>query len=363
VALNCGLPRSSLHSCETGSPLLFSTPAKYSNVTIDEMLHPFRGRCPFKVYMPSKPAKYGLKIWILADSETSCCWNVQPYLGKVGQVAENGQGERVVRDLVTPVMASGRNVTVDNLFTSLSLAMWLLQNKLTIVGTIRKNRGEIPECMLPNRNRAELTSIFGFTKETTIVSYVPKKNRSVVLLSTLHHDATIDVGDQCKPEIITFYNGTKGGVDNLDKMCAQYTCKLEFAPSELPAYCAATDGKAKYAGRWSARDKVVGSHGCRNCRTSAEQKTTMPYVPGFDRQKDSYGVQQMQSSSVQVTLCTGAMPAVLRFIDCSQQTIVLCLCFHWKTYDLHLEFCFYVVYKPRYAFFSFWRPWRPPSWI
>jgi hypothetical protein len=197
----------------------------HENVTIDEMLHPFRGRCPFKVYMPSKPAKYGLKIWILADSETSCCWNVQPYLGKVGQVAENGQGERVVRDLVTPVMASGRNVTVDNLFTSLSLAMWLLQNKLTIVGTIRKNRGEIPECMLPNRNRAELTSIFGFTKETTIVSYVPKKNRSVVLLSTLHHDATIDVGDQCKPEIITFHNGTKGGVDNLDKMCAQYTCK------------------------------------------------------------------------------------------------------------------------------------------
>lgn len=29
-------------------------------VTIDEMLVPFRGRCPFRVYMPKKPKKYGL---------------------------------------------------------------------------------------------------------------------------------------------------------------------------------------------------------------------------------------------------------------------------------------------------------------
>ncbi|KAL1276358.1 hypothetical protein QQF64_035981 [Cirrhinus molitorella] len=31
------------------------------NVTVDECLLGFRGRCPFKQYMPSKPAKYGLK--------------------------------------------------------------------------------------------------------------------------------------------------------------------------------------------------------------------------------------------------------------------------------------------------------------
>lgn len=37
-----------------------------SNVTVDEMLVPFWGECPFKQYMPKKPAKYGLKIFCLA---------------------------------------------------------------------------------------------------------------------------------------------------------------------------------------------------------------------------------------------------------------------------------------------------------
>lgn len=38
------------------------------NVTIDEMLVPFRGRCSFKMYMPKKPSKYGIKIMCMCDS-------------------------------------------------------------------------------------------------------------------------------------------------------------------------------------------------------------------------------------------------------------------------------------------------------
>ena len=35
-----------------------------ANGTIDEMLVGFRGRCPFRIYMPSKPNRYGIKIWV-----------------------------------------------------------------------------------------------------------------------------------------------------------------------------------------------------------------------------------------------------------------------------------------------------------
>jgi len=28
-----------------------------------------KGKCPFRVYMPSKPAKYDMKIWVVADCE------------------------------------------------------------------------------------------------------------------------------------------------------------------------------------------------------------------------------------------------------------------------------------------------------
>lgn len=50
------------------------------------------------------------------------------------------------------------------------------------------------------------------------------KYHNVILISSLHHDDKIDAStnEKCKPEIITYYNHTKGGVDLLDKLCATY---------------------------------------------------------------------------------------------------------------------------------------------
>lgn len=39
------------------------------NVTIDEMLESFRGRCKFRMYIANKPAKYGIKVYALCDSK------------------------------------------------------------------------------------------------------------------------------------------------------------------------------------------------------------------------------------------------------------------------------------------------------
>lgn len=64
--------------------------------------------------------------------------------------------------------------------------------------------------------------MFGFQKNKTLVSYVPRKNKAVILLSTMHHDSKIDVETR-KPEIIMDYNCSKGGVDTVDKMCAAYS--------------------------------------------------------------------------------------------------------------------------------------------
>ena len=52
-----------------------------------------------------------------------------------------------------------------------------------------------------------------------------RKNKCVILLSTMHNDGAIDpdTGDTKKPEIITFYNFTKGAVDVVDELSALYT--------------------------------------------------------------------------------------------------------------------------------------------
>lgn len=70
------------------------------HVTVDERLVPFRGRCPFRQYMPNKPAKYGIKIWAAYDTKSSYAWNMQVYTGKLpGGASEKNQGMLVVLEM------------------------------------------------------------------------------------------------------------------------------------------------------------------------------------------------------------------------------------------------------------------------
>ena len=197
--------------------------------TIDEMLWGFRGRCSFRQYMRNKPAKYGLKVFSIVDARSFYVLNMEFYLGKQppGPHQISQAPDEVVKRLITPISGSGRNVTYDNWFTSVPLAHHLLQqHNLTTVGTIRKNKPQLPPCFIKSKDREVSSSVFGFEKNgTTLVSYVPKKGKFVLLLSTMHHGKTIDPdsGDAQKPEIIIFYNCTKGGVDIVDEMCGTYS--------------------------------------------------------------------------------------------------------------------------------------------
>ena len=89
---------------------------------------------------------------------------------------------------------------------------------------MRKNKKEIPPCFT-DKNRPEYSSQFGFSDRATLVSYVPQKNRSVVLISSLHSAAEIDesTNEKREPSILTFYNKTKGCVDEVDKKINMYS--------------------------------------------------------------------------------------------------------------------------------------------
>lgn len=122
-------------------------------------------------------------------------------------------------------VSSGRNVITDNFFTDLELGRQLLDRRMTLVGTLRKNKPEIPPEFLPHNQRAVLSSTFGFSNDFTLVSYVPKKGKAVILLSSHHHsDALQDIEEQ-NPEVIATYNAYKAGVDTLDQRVGNYTTK------------------------------------------------------------------------------------------------------------------------------------------
>jgi hypothetical protein len=197
----------------------------FPHLCVDERMVSYRGQVKFRVYMPNKPDKYGIKIFMLADSMNRYVMNLQIYLGKEGNKPEKEQGKRIVLDLVKDCVSSGHNITPDNFFASYSLGQELLKNKITILGTIRKNRKEVPASFSTYKNRELFSSLFAFTRDTTLVSYVAKKSKVVTLHSTMHHDAAVDEGHKKKPAMILDYNKTKIGVDVIDQMMKQYTSK------------------------------------------------------------------------------------------------------------------------------------------
>ncbi|KAL4143281.1 hypothetical protein QTP88_005632 [Uroleucon formosanum] len=167
--------------------------------TIDEMLEGFRGRCKFRQYIVNKPNKYGIKIFALVDSRVFYTVNMEIYAGKqpIGPFLQNNSGASVVKRMIKPIAKTGHNITIDNWFTSVPLAVELLKDyKTTMVDN---------NCLL--------------------LSYVPKKGKNVMMLSTMHTQGDIDPnsGDKKLPEVISFYNMSKGGVDVVDELKGEYS--------------------------------------------------------------------------------------------------------------------------------------------
>lgn len=191
-------------------------------MTIDEQLLGFRGNCPFRVYIPSKPNKYGIKIIMACDADTYYMCNAVPYLGRKheGQ-RQTGTAKQVTMELMEPYLDAGRCLTVDNWFTSLPLLRELHERNTTLVGTMRR-KPYVPLWMITKEKARPIkTSAFLFQKDAALVSYKPKSDKIVLLLSSHHNQP--DVGENEKPEIINYYNKTKGGVDVLDSMCSRYS--------------------------------------------------------------------------------------------------------------------------------------------
>ena len=67
------------------------------NLTIDEQLVTFRSRCPFRQYMPSKPGKYGIKIWAICDLASHYILKLDVYKGKeIGDPRETNLGSKAL---------------------------------------------------------------------------------------------------------------------------------------------------------------------------------------------------------------------------------------------------------------------------
>jgi DNA polymerase III epsilon subunit-like protein len=118
-------------------------------LSLDESLVRAFGRIKFKVRIITKSARYGIKIYVLADARTSYVLNVLVY---TGQYTYNNNPEsneelkktvKVCKELCMPFKGSHRVVYVDRFYTSIQLIEELEKMNLYVTGTVMGNR--IPE--------------------------------------------------------------------------------------------------------------------------------------------------------------------------------------------------------------------------
>ena len=140
--------------------------------------------------------------------EQGICAETQPE-GPYKADKQYDLSQAVVTRLISDISGSAQNITFDNWCASIMLVKSLFcDHNLTVVGTLRKNKCEIPQEFLVLKTRPPADSMFGFRNNLTLVSCMQNikiKTKNVTLISSMHHDNKIDQdsGDNKKPEIIT----------------------------------------------------------------------------------------------------------------------------------------------------------------
>ena len=155
---------------------------------IDEAMVAFRGRLDIRQYLPSKPTKYGIKIWMQADSHNGYCNDFSVYLGKPKDGnRQMGLGRKVVEDLTECLNGTFTHVYCDNYFCSPALCKSLLEKGLYCCGTVRSNNKGLPDEIRSKKKLNALVKNGGdseqFQKDEILVSvWREKKGRKPVLM-------------------------------------------------------------------------------------------------------------------------------------------------------------------------------------
>ena len=206
------------------------TPSR--EVSIDEELVAWRGRLQFRQFIPSKRARFGIKVFALCESSGYMA-NFIVYVGKddsydPDMVRELGKSGAVVGKLMQPYNNKGYHLYVDNWYTSVPLAHYLVSHGTAMCGTVRKNRHGLPKRLTANRTLSKGEFIFRSSNGLLCVKLSDTKE--VHFLSSIHAANVVATGKRDhhrlpvhKLALVHDYNLFMGGVDRNDEMVSFYT--------------------------------------------------------------------------------------------------------------------------------------------
>lgn len=192
--------------------------------SIDESMTKFKGRSSLKQYMPLKPTKRGIKMWLRCDSDSGYVYDFNIYTGRELGDQTGTLGERVVNALASTITEPDVALCFDRFFTSVTL---LQSINYAAVGTCIASRRNIPK-LSEKLDRSQ--SQFKCTDNGLLFAKW-RDTKDVLVLSNCHTNTVTSVCKKNKqgekvevdcPEMIAFYREKMGGVDRADQMAGLY---------------------------------------------------------------------------------------------------------------------------------------------
>ena len=199
-------------------------------LAVDESMMPFRGRVEFRLYLPSKPIRYGMKLYLCCESSSGYVLHMKFYTGANTTGPERGHGEQVVRDVTEAYMGVGHTIYMDSFFSTPGLYEHLLQQNTTACGTVNRNRKGLPKDICSKTKKLKRGEV-AVRQRNGVLAARYKDNKDLMLLSTSHTCQPINTRKRkrgtdeaiIKPEIVLEYNKFMKGVDQVDQYLAFYS--------------------------------------------------------------------------------------------------------------------------------------------
>ena len=127
----------------------------HKEVSIDKMMVPYKDKfCSIRQYLPSKPTKWGIKVWCLAGAITKYVYHFEVYTrsnlkqslrgAKAGEAKTNYE---VVYNIMKGLYGLDYLVVFDNFFISIKLLVDLLKQGTFDTRIIHANRGGLSKCL------------------------------------------------------------------------------------------------------------------------------------------------------------------------------------------------------------------------
>lgn len=115
--------------------------APSQRLTLDEAMAAYKGRATIKQYIPSKPHKWGYKIYCLSSEDYLLRFEV--YAGAEERSADGATYDTVMR-MLQGYEEKAHVLFTDNWFTSPALLLALQQRGIRLCGSVRRNRKGMP---------------------------------------------------------------------------------------------------------------------------------------------------------------------------------------------------------------------------